>query len=280
MIDGHVHVWAIEPERYPWQPTLRHVPVPTEPATAEDLVEEMGRAGVEHAVLVQPSVYGWDNSYLCDALERYPGRFVGVCLVDPQSDSAPADLRYWCGERGCHGLRLNLVALPGDGSWILGEVQGRILDVAAQLAVPVQLQIVPAHTGAVCELARRFDSVTFVVDYLGLDAFHDGTGVAAAERLAREPNIAFKLLSVSQDSRDAFPWNDLLPLYQRAFAAFGPRRVVFGTDFPHVRGRSSYGESVRWLDTLPFLSAATRAAVVDGNARKLYGITTTRAEER
>jgi predicted TIM-barrel fold metal-dependent hydrolase len=280
MIDGHVHVWAFDPDRYPWQPTLRHVPVPTESATAEDLLGEMERAGVDGAVLVQPSVYGWDNSYLCDVLERHPGRFAGICLVDPHAGSAPADLRYWCAERGCRGLRLNLVAVPGDASWILGDVQGRILEVAAELAVPVQLQLVPAQTDAVCELTRRFETVTFVADYLGLDAFHDGTGITAAERLAAQPNTVFKLLSVSQDSHDAFPWNDLLPLYERAFAAFGPQRVIFGTDFPYVRVRSSYGESVRWVDTLSFLSPATREAVVDGNAREVFGLTKTRTELR
>jgi hypothetical protein len=44
--------------------------------------------------------------------------------------------------------------------------------------------------------------------------------------------------------------------------------------------RSSYGESVRWVDTLSFLSPATREAVVDGNARDVFGLTKTRTGER
>ena len=64
-----------------------HVPIPSEAATAESLIAEMDRAGVSHAVLVQPSVYGWNNDYLCDCLANTGRRrFVGVCLVDPKAD--------------------------------------------------------------------------------------------------------------------------------------------------------------------------------------------------
>jgi predicted TIM-barrel fold metal-dependent hydrolase len=280
MIDGHVHVWTLDAERYPWQPTLEHVPIPTEAATAEDLLGEMDGAGVELAVLVQPSVYGWDNSYLCDCIERHPGRFAGVCLVDPRSESAAADLRHWCRERGCRGLRVNLVGGPEDGAWILGELQARLFGAAAELGIPVELQTLPSHVDAVCELARRFETVTLIIDYLGGDAFHDGSGILAAERLALEPNMAFKLLSLSQDSRLPYPFADLFPLYESAVAAFGAPRVLFGTDFPHVRGRSHYEESVRWLQALPFLSPSQQDVVADRTARDLFGITPIREEER
>jgi predicted TIM-barrel fold metal-dependent hydrolase len=280
MIDAHVHVWTLDAERYPWQPTLKHVPIPTAAATAEDLLAEMDGAGVEVAVLVQPSVYGWDNSYLCDSLDRHPGRFAGVCLVDPRSELAAADLRHWCAERGCRGLRVNLVGGPEDASWILGDLQAQLFGAARELGIAVELQTLPSHVDAVCELARGFEAVTFVIDYLGGAAFHDGTGAPAAERLAREPNIGFKLLSLSQDSREPFPFADLFPLYERAAAAFGANRMVFGTDFPHARERSDYGESVRWLEALPFLGPAERALVADHNARGLFGITSTREEER
>ena len=259
MIDGHVHVWTLDAERYPWQPTLKHVPIPTVAAEAEDLLAEMDAAGVELAVLVQPSVYGWDNSYLCDSVDHHPGRFVGVVLVDPRSENAADDLRHWCAERGCRGLRVNLVGTPDDASWVLGESQARMFATAAELGIAVELQTLPQQAGVICELARGFPSVTFIIDYLGTDAFHDGKGLPAVALLAREPNVAFKLLSLSQDSSLAYPFADLFPLYEGAVAEFGADRVVFGTDFPHVRDRSDYAESARWLRELPFLNESEQA---------------------
>lgn len=116
MIDAHVHVWTLDPERYPWQPILGHVPVPTKPATIEALLGQMDSSGVTHALLVQPSVYGWNNAYLCDTLTRYAGRCVGVCLVDPRSGRAGDDLLYWCRERGCRGLRVNTIGDQEDSN--------------------------------------------------------------------------------------------------------------------------------------------------------------------
>jgi len=58
MIDTHVHVWTDDEKKYPWQQTLSKVPIPTEPATVEKFITCMEKAGIEAAVLVQPSTYG------------------------------------------------------------------------------------------------------------------------------------------------------------------------------------------------------------------------------
>jgi predicted TIM-barrel fold metal-dependent hydrolase len=269
MIDGHVHVWTLEPERYAWQPTLAHVPIPTRPATAEALIAEMDQAGVSRTVLVQHSVYGWDNSYLCDCLERYPERFAGICLVDPRSERAADDLRYWCQERGCHGVRLNLIA-ELDASWALGPARQVLWQAAADLGIPVALQMLPAQAAVALELAARHPGVNLVLDYMGAAAYHDGTGLAAVGTLSQAPNISIKVIAAGPDSREAYPFRDLWPLYEGAVARFGPDRIVFGTDYPHVLTACSYPDAIRWLGELPFLDDAGRALVADGNARRLW----------
>jgi predicted TIM-barrel fold metal-dependent hydrolase len=117
MVDAHTHVWTLDPAAYPWQPTLSHVPIPTEAATKAQLVGEMDAADVEWVVLVQPSVYDWDNSYLCDAIAAHPCRPAGVCLVDPDDAAAPAQLAHGC-VAGCRGFRFNLTN-QDDVSWLL-----------------------------------------------------------------------------------------------------------------------------------------------------------------
>jgi predicted TIM-barrel fold metal-dependent hydrolase len=269
VVDGHVHIWTLDPENYPWQPTLAHVPIPDTPATDTDLLVEMDCAKVELAVLVQPSVYGWDNSYLCRALDEHPGRFAGVCLVDPRSNHGGEELRYWCQVRGCRGVRVNLIA-EDDPSWVLASEHAGLFEEARSLGVSVSLQIQPRHAGTVLDLARRHQHVTFVVDYLGPMALLDGTGAQALEYLASRPNIWFKLLAVGPDSKESYPFADLWPAYQRGLDAFGPERVIFGTDFPYIRSVCPYSSAVEWLAQLPFLGATEKEAVGDTNARRLF----------
>jgi predicted TIM-barrel fold metal-dependent hydrolase len=269
MIDGHVHVWSLDAERYPWQQTLASVPIPTTPASAEDLLAEMDATRVTHALLVQPSVYGWDNSYLCDAMDAHPGVFAGVCLVDPRSPIAGEALRYWCGERGCQGLRINLIA-EADADWILDEALSELWETAEALAVTVCLQILIAQTGVVTRLAGRHDGVTFVVDYLGPDAPQDPAMPEAVRRLGQVPNICGKLLSVGQDSTERFPFRDLWAMSEAQVDAFGPDRLMFGSDYPHVKVSCPYRDAASWLDQLPFLDHRERAAVAEGTARRLW----------
>ncbi len=270
MIDAHTHVWTLDAERYPWQPTLSHVPIPTTPATAEQLLEEMDAAGVDVAILVQPSVYGWDNSYLCDCVRGAPDRFVGVCLVDPSDPDAPAHLRRWCAA-GCRGFRINLIN-ETDVSWLLEPRLEPMFAEAVRLGASLSTQMRPRHASAVAELAARHSDLTIVVDYLGPEAFADSTAIDAVHELAVQPGIWFKLLAVGLDSKLAWPFRDLWPLYGAAVEAFGPERVIYGTDFPHVYRATSYVDGVRWLAELPFVDDDARKLIGDGSARRLWRI--------
>ena len=269
MIDGHVHIWVRDPARYPWQQTLAHVPIPTTPASAEMLIEAMDAAGVSHAVLVQPSVYGWNNAYMCDCLDRWPKRFGGICLVDPKSDDAGQQLEHWVTDRGCCGVRINLIAEP-DAAWVLEESRTTLWEMVAKLKVSICLQMRPQHADIATKLASIYAETPFVVDYLGGEAFHDGSGPGALAKLAARPNVNYKILSLGQDSKQAYPYGDLRPLYAEAYRLFGKERLIFGTDFPHVLGNGSYAEGVAWIETLPFLDASARRHVTDVNARRLW----------
>lgn len=271
MIDGHVHVWTLEAERYPWQPTLKSVPIPTRPASAEALIGLMDGAGVTHSVLVQPSVYGWDNSYLCDSLDRWPDRFIGVCLVDPRGSDSGEKLDYWCRERGCRGVRVNLIAEP-DAEWILAPERSQLWQSAARNDASVSLQMRPSHISAVVRLAERWPDVTFVVDYLGPEAFHDGTGEPALAAIAGLQNVHYKILALGQDSQRPYPYADLFALYGVAIKHLGRDRLIFGTDYPHILDHCSYRDGIDWLAKVYDIDDDDRLAIGVRNARRLWRI--------
>ena len=102
-VDTHAHVFKrglqlADVRRY----------APDYDALPEDYIKVLDANGVSHAVLVQPSFLGTDNSYLVDALRRYP-RFRGIAVVQPVISHD--ELRA-LDEAGVVGIRLNLIGLP------------------------------------------------------------------------------------------------------------------------------------------------------------------------
>src|ERR1700726_4324439 len=79
IIDPHVHVWKHDP-KYPFAEGAR---VPDRDATPETLLDLMNANGVAKTVIIQVIHYKYDNRYLEDVLKQYPGKFQGVCRVDP-----------------------------------------------------------------------------------------------------------------------------------------------------------------------------------------------------
>jgi predicted TIM-barrel fold metal-dependent hydrolase len=271
IIDTHVHVFSDDSGRYPWQPTLAHVPIPTVYATAEDLLAEMDAAQVSHSVLVQPSVYGGDNSYLCDSIARWPDRFAGICHVLPGTTNAQRDIEYWCGERGCQGVRINIIR-QGDPSWLLGTGQESYWRTVEALGLAVSMHMELAHAPVLAELAGRYPRNSFLVEYLGAAVCRGGDHGALLDQLAARPNILFKLLCAGEDSREPYPFPDLIAFYTAVLSRFGSGRALLGSDYPGVRAACSYGDAMGWLRHFPQLGAADRRQILGDNPARIWGL--------
>ena len=108
VIDIHPHVIAADTKRYPLAPLggeqsdwSRERPV-----SFEKMIADMDEAGVAKAALVQASTcYGYDNSYVADAVAAHPERFTGVFTVDMTQRDAPDRIRHWM-RRQLMGLRV------------------------------------------------------------------------------------------------------------------------------------------------------------------------------
>ena len=93
IVDSHAHI--IDPARFPLSDGPGYKPTPGETATREMFAAMLDAHGVNHALLVQLSGYGYDNSTLLDAMAHYPGRFKSIAVVDPETRV-----------RGLEGLRI------------------------------------------------------------------------------------------------------------------------------------------------------------------------------
>ncbi len=276
LIDTHVHVWEIDPPRYPVGPTAPGwTALPDEPATAEELLAEMDGHGVDRAVLVQTSWSTWDNGYIADSVARYPQRLIGHGLIDPQDPHNAERARYWVNERGLAGFRFHPLYYPDEAILTTRQNEPLWEEIAALDAV-VQFHLRAEHAVQVATIAQRFPHLRLILDHMGYPDL--ALGPAAFQPivdLARYPNVVLKLSDVAGRSKEPFPYADVHPYVRMLVAAFGPARMVWGTGYPgHHRQKHqwpSLADELRLIrEGMPFLSSADQEQILGHTAAALW----------
>jgi predicted TIM-barrel fold metal-dependent hydrolase len=268
IVDAHMHVWrAAEGETLGVDtivPPQTDVPIKLASAT---LLEHH----VERAVLVQPVFRYEDNAYVAACASAEPNRFASVCVVDPRVPAADRRLKYWA-ERGCRGLRLR--PRISAESAIFGDPSTYPLwEAAARLKAVVSLLSSPEHAPVIDRLAARFPDVPIVLDHMGHPRVEEGVNGAdfrALLHLAQHPQIFIKASGFYHFSREAFPFADCHEQIRAAFDCFGPERILWGSDFPHVVPSCGYATSLLMPQVALEWTAAETEAVMSTNALRLY----------
>jgi L-fuconolactonase len=269
IIDPHVHVWKND-LRYPW-PKEEKEP-PKEDALPETLLDLMRVNGVEKTVLVHVIHYRWDCRYAGDVLKAHRDKFMGVCRVNPTADSAADDLSRWVREYGFHGVRLS-PATDTTGDWINDRKRmDRILNRAAELKVPL---CVLCDTGRLIDVAHvieRFqDSLDVCIDHMADCPIDQPDELKKLLALARWPRVFVKISHLWSLSRQRYPYKDTHEQVKRLSDAFGPSRLMWGTDWPMVEKYCGYAKALAlYRDEIGGWTEAERRWILGGTAQKLW----------
>ena len=242
IIDSHLHVWADDGSKFPFATPS----IPNRKASVEYLMGRMTEAGVDRAVIVQPRLYSWDNRYLADCLRRFPGRFAAMGLVNPKSPDGPDRLEKLVKEHGFGGLRLEL-GWESNLNDFFGPDREPLWRRAEQLGVCFGILGSSKDHSCVGPMTERFPGVNIVLDHLGgvpLDPAEQPLLLAAVLRLASYPNVYVKVSNLQGKSNEEYLFRDTFDLVRRVYDAFGPQRLMWGTDFPGVEVKCGYGRAV------------------------------------
>ena len=214
---------------FPWNPLASIAPDYAWPI--ERQIEVMDRYGIDYGVLVQVSMYSWDNRYVLDCARRYPGRFQLVGLVNPESDQVEEEMTMLANQ-GIKGLRLGPMLRP-DIEWFNTKRADRVWYIAGELGLILTLLVIPEQIPAARRAIQRFPSTRILVDHLARP------DQAAAPNLTREllslsdfEQVAIKLSALGFISRMPYPHQDILELIRDVYDYFGADRMVWGTDTP------------------------------------------------
>ncbi|MFM0557213.1 amidohydrolase family protein [Paraburkholderia sediminicola] len=262
-IDAHAHVFV---RGLPLAQQRRHAP--DYDATVEAYAGHLLSNGVSHAVLVQPSFLGTDNSFFLDVAKRYPRRFRGVAVVDcAVADNELALLD----STGVVGIRLNLVGLKlpqltaPDWRRLFARVN------ALGWHVEVHRQAVDLHA-VVGPLLEQ--GCTVVVDHFGRPdprTAADDPGFKYLLSLAATGRVWVKLSAAYRSAENDDGMALGTALASQLLDAYTPARLVWGSDWPHTQHQQlvDYTATRRALDQwVP--DAAQRASILTSSARTLY----------
>lgn len=266
--DTHAHIMGPK-ARYAYSPARIYTPPD---CLLSDYLHMLDTLGVERAVLVQPSVYGTDNTVMLEAMKTANGRLRGVAVVD--EDIADEELKQ-LNDAGVRGVRVNIVDVKDRKPGTLPlESLSKIARRIAPLNWHMELLM---HADEFPDLDRAFAEfpVEIVLGHLGymnIGKAPDDPGFQGLLRLVKSGRAWVKLTGPYRITAAPLPYPDTVPC-AKALLDANRERVIWGTDWPHVmlKGRMpNDGDLADVLsDWIP--DAALREQVLVRNPAKLYG---------
>ncbi|HKW96322.1 MAG TPA: amidohydrolase family protein [Bryobacteraceae bacterium] len=267
IIDSHVHVWKRDP-RYPWaKETTRP---PEKDATPEMLLALMRANGVARTVIIQVIYYRWDNSYLANVLREYPRYFRGVARVNPESPHAPDDLARLVEEQGFRGVRLS-PAEDASGDWIRGPLMPPLWKRCRELKVPMTILAGINRMPDIAALAEKFPDLTIVIDHMADCPADRPDLLKKLVALTRYPLVFVKVSHTWTVSKQPYPYRDAQEQVKRLYDAFGPKRLMWGTDWPLVENYCGYAKALAMVrDEMKFLSEEDKSWMLNRTIERVW----------
>ena len=271
MLDSHVHLWDLGVRDQAWIPAgspLRRS------FDVGDLRGALAGTPVDCVILVQASNDAGETTDLISCARR-EGLVRGVVgWADLRSPGFAAALAALAATGQLLGLRHQALAEADPAGWLRSPAVRRGLAALQAARLPFDLMIRPAHFPAALRTVREHPALQFVLDHLGKPPIASGelepwaTGIRA---LAAEPNVACKLSGLPTIASAGWTYAELAPYVDVALEAFGPGRLIFGSDWPVCSPAASYSRVCEVARVAcSGLSGPERAAVLAGNARAIY----------
>lgn len=248
IIDSEMHGWHVSPELE----ELAHA----NPQVEVGLVlAAMDAAGVDAIVAPQ------HDEFAAFAATRHPDRFASIVRApawldpaDPDLDEKVATLRQ---KPGVLGIRA-LISVPRSGESVRLLIEGGwepLFKAAARHGVPV-CTFISGNLPLVEGIVQRNPDLTLVIDHFGIDqpplsvpAEPPWSPLPHLLKLAKYPNVAVKFSGAPTLSSEAYPFLDVWPYLRQVVEAFGPERLLWGSDITRAMGFeglvTSFGVSVR-----------------------------------
>nr|WP_091911331.1 amidohydrolase family protein [Mesorhizobium sp. YR577] len=272
-IDAHQHYWKIARGDYDWMgPPVAPIIRDYLPA---DLQPHLKAAGIEKTVLVQAAATLAETEFMLELAEREASIGGVVGWIDLDAPDAPAVLKRLAGHQKFRGIRPMLQDID-DTFFILAEHRVAVLEALPSLGLTFDALVQPRHLPVIAALADRLPELKIVVDHGAKPFIAKGViepWASDMAALAQRPNVFAKISGLLTEAGADRSAAALKPYVDTLLSAFGPERLMFGSDWPVVELATTYDDWWRVANELTAgLSEAGREAILGGTAARFYRI--------
>jgi len=271
-IDAHQHFWIYSPDEYGWidepMADLRRNFLP------EDLNPELRNNDFQGSVVVQARQTLEETKWLLKLADRSPQVLGVVGWVDLLSPECPSQLKTFAAHPKFVGVR-HIVQSEPDDRFLLRKDFLRGISFLEEFNLAYDILIYTRHLPVAAEFVERFPRQRFVLDHLAKPPIRDRemeSWAAGIRALAAFSNVFCKLSGLVTEAhwRNWKP-EDITPYLDVAFEAFGPSRLMIGSDWPVCLVAGPYSRTMNLVrDYIQQHSLEAREAVLGGNAQRFW----------
>lgn len=281
IIDAHMHLFTKQSDDFPRG--VHELYDEERTAHVEDYLPIADQCGVEHSVLVSLDDH---DEYIAYVLNRYPGRFSAVAVMDVEADDPRDDLLR----------RLEMLPLVGFRVWTLGANESleipqsylQLLEVMQERGIAAWFYSDELQQRALASVVERFPDLTIMLNHLGfcqsgfecdewgrprISTTIPPDSFSTVQQLAQHENVAVMFSGQYAFSKGDYPYPDLQETGQMLLEAFGPERLVWASDWPWISEVPGYRALLDLVpEQLPGISPSELSQIMGGNAQRLLGI--------
>jgi L-fuconolactonase len=273
-LDSHQHFWQYNHADYVWMlDTMVALRRDYLPATLEPRLRAIGFDGT---IAVQARQMLAESDWLLDLADGYPFIRGVVGWVDFASAQLEAELERLADRPKLRGVRELIHDMP-DVDYATSDVHVRGIAKLARFGLTYDLLLKPAHIRPAIGLVRRFPDQPFVVDHLAKPDIANRVRSPWREdiqQLANHQNVFCKLSGMVTEAHWG-RWRpaDFRPYLDIVLEAFGPYRVMIGSDWPVCTLSGDYEDVMQIVvDYVAQLTPSERENILGNNCAGFYSI--------
>jgi hypothetical protein len=253
--------------------------------TIEVAVEYMDWIGVSRAVLLQAPVYGEKNDYVVENIAKFPDRFLGFGLVDPDDPKASEGVKQIKQDLGLSGVKFEVPDTPfwlDDPKYLpmWKTIHGQGLVVVLDLGWDKDDNPYCCQVDQLKAVLDKLPQLKVVVAHLGVSRLWDSTQkypfpvLQKTLTLAEYPNLWFDLAALPMFCPgEEYPYPRAQEIIRVAYEKVGAERLIWGSDFPTLLQECTYRQLLNLVKNYcDFIPHESKEKILGGNAADLYGL--------
>ena len=274
-IDSHQHYWHFNTADYGWMGD--NMSVIKRDFLPADLIPELKSIDFDGSVAVQARQSYEETNWLLQLADEHPHIKGVVGWVDLQSEQAEAQIAAFAKHPKAVGVR-HVIHDEEDIDFMLRPAFIRGVQLLEKYNLAYDILIFPTHLTNTIEFVKQFsEQQTFVVDHIAKPLIKDGIVSPWKEEiaaLAKFPNVYCKVSGmVTEADWNTWTPENIRPYLDIVFEAFGPERILIGSDWPVCLVAGKYSEVMQVvIDYISIFTEKEQALILGGNAVKAYRI--------